>query len=285
MTSLLFDAPGPRAKRLNVLLNVVVLALVLVALVFVLWQFYQTGQFESRKWSIFTYPLVQQSLLRATVATLQAFAVGAVLSLVLGLLLAIGRMSAHPWVRLPCMWVVELFRATPLLILMMILYYGLPPLGFTFITPFIAVVTALTVYNGAVLAEVFRAGVESLPSGQSEAGYAIGLRKSQVLSLVLMPQAIRAMLPVIIAQLVVILKDSALGFIVTYQELLYEAKRLGTQVQFGSPIIPAAIVVGIIYVGLCLILSGVSTWLERRLRRSPSSLVHKTTQDISQVQL
>ncbi|WGD38387.1 amino acid ABC transporter permease [Lysinibacter sp. HNR] len=268
MSSVLFDAPGPRALRVNRLLNWLVLALVAVALGFVLWQFYETGQFDAKKWSIFTYPLVQQGLLDATIATLQSFVVGAALSLILGFLLAIGRLSRHVWVRVPCTWVVELFRATPLLILMMILYYGLPPLGFTFITPFIAVVIGLTLYNGAVLAEVFRAGVESLPRGQSEAGYAIGMRKSQVMSIILMPQAVRAMLPVIIAQLVVILKDSALGFLVTYQELLYEAKRLGTQVQFGSPIIPAAIVVGVIYVGLCLILSGVAKWVERSSRRS-----------------
>lgn len=94
---------------------------------------------------------------------------------------------------------------------MMIMYYGLPPLGVDFMTPFLAVVIGLALYNGSVLAEVFRSGVESLPTGQREAGYAIGLRKSQVLSIILMPQAIRAMLPVIISQLVVILKDTALA--------------------------------------------------------------------------
>ncbi len=154
---------------------------------------------------------------------------------------------------------------------MMIMYYGLPPLGLTFVTPLVAVVTGLTLYNGSVLAEVFRAGVQSLPKGQSESAYAIGMSKSQVMSMILVPQATRAMLPVIISQLVVILKDTALGFIVTYQELLYLAKLYGSNLQYGSPIIPLTIVIGGIYIALCLVLSGVAKLVERRLRSGGKS--------------
>jgi glutamate transport system permease protein len=149
------------------------------------------------------------------------------------------------------------------------MYYGLPPLGVDFMTPFLAVVIALTLYNGSVLAEVFRAGVESLPKGQTEAGYAIGMRKSAVMAVIQYPQAIRAMMPVIISQLVVVLKDTALGFIVTFQELLFLAKFYGGQAQYGSPIIPSTIVFGTIYILLCLALSGVAKWVEVRSRRNP----------------
>src|SRR5690606_11146454 len=96
----------------------------------------------------------------------------------------------------------EVFRAVPVLVFMMLLFYGLPTIGLR-MPPYWAVVIALIVYNGSVLAEVLRAGIESLPRGQREAAYAIGLRKSGVLRLVLLPQAVRAMLPVIVAQLVV----------------------------------------------------------------------------------
>jgi glutamate transport system permease protein len=130
-------------------------------------------------------------------------------------------------------------------------------------------VVALIAYNGSVLAEAIRAGVESLPRGQKEAGYAIGLRKNGVLRLILLPQAVRAMMPVIISQLVVALKDTALGFIITYPELLYVIKLLGTQITYGSPQVPAAIVGGSIYVVLCLILSYVAYRVEKSSRRSP----------------
>src|SRR3546814_18953805 len=86
--------------------------------------------------------------------------------------------------------------------------------------------------------------------------------------LVLLPQAIRAMMPVIIAQLVVTLKDTALGFIITYPELLFYAKYLGSQSSIGSPIIPATIVTGAIYIALCLLLSSLATVAEQRMRRS-----------------
>src|SRR5690606_7718731 len=145
-------------------------------------------------------------------------------------------------------------------------YAGLPVVGVK-MGRYWAVVVALLVYNGSVLAEVLRAGVESLPRGQKEAGYAIGLRKAGVMQLILLPQAIRAMLPVIVAQLVVTMKDTALGFIITYQELLYYAKLLSSQQ--GRPILQAAFIIGGIYIVMCLILSGIAKWLEIRTRHAP----------------
>jgi glutamate transport system permease protein len=238
---------------------------------FVIYRFALSGQFSAAKWEVFSFPLVQRSILNALGTTLSAFAFGAVLALALGLLLAVGRLSARRWLSAPCTLLIEVFRAIPLLVLMMIVYYGLPPLGVTFVTPLVAVVTGLTLYNGAVLAEVFRTGVQSLPRGQREAAEALGLRRGQALRLILLPQAVRAMLPVILAQLVVILKDTALGFLVTYQELLYYAKFLGSNIKYGTPIIPATIVMGAIYIALCMLLSGVAKLVEVRMRRSRGS--------------
>ena len=266
MSSVLFDVPGPKAILRHRLLGVLTVVVVLAILGFIFWRLFATGQFAATKWQLFTFPLVHQRIIEATVATLTAFGMAAVLSLVLGIVLAIGRLSSRKWINVPVMLFTELFRAVPLLILMMIVYYGLPPLGVTFVTPIVAVVTGLTLYNGSVFAEIFRAGIESLPKGQGEAGYAIGLTKGQVMRTILMPQALRAMLPITISQLVVVLKDTALGFIVTYQELLYLAKFYGSQLQYGSPIIPSAIVAGSIYIGLCLLLAGVAKIVEIRTR-------------------
>lgn len=269
MSSVLFDAPGPKARSRYRILGVFTALVILLIVGFVVLRFAQSGQFDAKKWQLFTFPLVQQTIAQSVGVTLAAFGTAAVLSLILGVLLAFGRLSDRRWISLPCYGFTELFRAVPLLILMMIFYYGLPTVGVQGITPFSAVVAGLVLYNGSVLAEVFRAGIESLPRGQSEAGYAIGLPKSAVMTSILLPQAVRSMLPVIISQLVVILKDTALGFIVTYNEILFQAKYFGSQAQYGSPIIPAAIVAGVLYVGMCLILAALAKWIEKRLSRKP----------------
>jgi glutamate transport system permease protein len=277
MSSVLFDAPGPKARSRYRIIGVFTALVILLIIGFVVLRFAESGQFEAKKWQLFTFPLVQQTIAQSVGATLAAFGTAAVLSLILGVFLAFGRLSDRRWISLPCYGFTELFRAVPLLILMMIFYYGLPTVGVQGITPFTAVVAGLVLYNGSVLAEVFRAGIESLPRGQSEAGYAIGLPKSAVMTSILLPQAIRSMLPVIISQLVVILKDTALGFIVTYNEILFQAKYFGSQIQYGSPIIPAAIVAGVLYVGMCLILAAIAKWLERRLSRQPGVVVMPVT--------
>ncbi|ROS24950.1 glutamate transport system permease protein [Rathayibacter sp. PhB127] len=265
MSSVLFDNPGPRAVARNRVIGAVVLLVLVALLAFVLWRFAESGQFSAAKWRAFGYPLVWQSIGAALGQTLAAFATAGVASIVLGLLLAIGRLSDRRWINIPVTLFIELFRAIPVLILMMLMYYGLPFVGLK-LTPYLAVVIALTLYNGSVFSEIFRAGIEALPRGQKEAGYAIGLRKAGVMRLILFPQAIRSMLPVIIAQLVVALKDTALGSIITYNELLYYARYLGNQPSLDSPIIPAAIVVGAIYIGICLILSGIAKWVEIRTK-------------------
>lgn len=266
MSSVLYDVPGPRAIARNRILGVATIAVVAAVFGWVIWRFAATGQFSAEKWELFGYSAIWVRILDGVVATLAAFAAAAVGALVLGFVLAIGRLSDHAWIRVPVGWITEILRAIPVLIFMMLLYYGLPVAGIK-MEPYWAVVIALVAYNGSVLAEVIRAGVESLPRGQSEAGYAIGLRKAGVLRLILLPQAIRAMMPVIVAQLVVTLKDTALGFIITYQELLYVIKLLGSNAAYGSPLIPSAIVGGSIYVAMCLVLSYIAYRLEQRTKR------------------
>ena len=269
--SVLYDVPGPRAIARNRIIGVLTIAVVLAVLGFLLWRLAATGQFSAEKWNAFTYTRIWEQFLLAAGRTLGAFAVAAVGALALGFVLAIGRLSDHAWVRWPVTAVVEFLRAVPVLVTMFLLYYGMPVVGVR-MEGYWVVVIALIVYNGSVLAEVIRAGVESLPRGQSEAGYALGLGKSGVMRLVLLPQAIRAMMPVILAQLVVTLKDTALGFIITYEELLFYAKYLGSQNSLERPIVQATIVAGAIYIALCLALSGVARLVEKRMARVPKGV-------------
>lgn len=270
MTSVLYDVPGPKARARNNVLGIVTVLVVAGILGVVVYRLFATGQFEASKWEAFGYQGIWEQILGGLLSTLSAFVVAAIGALVLGFVLAIARLSDHRWIRLPATAVTELLRAVPVLVFMLLLYYALPEIGVRF-TPFQAVTIALIAYNGSVLAEVIRAGVESLPNGQKEAGYAVGLRKSGVMRLILLPQAIRAMLPVIIAQLVVALKDTALGFIITYEELLFIARRLGSAATLDRPIIPSTIVIGAIYIGICLLLSYIAIVVERRVSKGPKA--------------
>jgi glutamate transport system permease protein len=264
--SVLYDAPGPRARaryRLFGLLSTLVLAALLA---YVVWRFYDTGQFSARKWEIFEYKAVQESLLRGLFNTLRAAGVAAVLALALGALLAAARISDHAVMRAPAVLVVEFFRAVPLVILIFFFYYATPQLGLR-VSTFWAVVLGLLLYNGSVLAEIFRAGLLAVPKGQREAAFALGMRKTQVVRLVLLPQAVRAMLPAIVSQVVVLLKDTALGFLITYRELLTEARQLASSARFEFPTIPLALVVAAVYITMCLLLSALATRLEARYGR------------------
>jgi glutamate transport system permease protein len=142
--------------------------------------------------------------------------------------------------------VVEFFRAVPLLLLIFFAFFGSYVLIGVNVSAFAAVVFGLTVYNGSVIAEIIRAGVLSLPRGQSEAAYAVGMRKSQVMRLVLLPQAFRAMLPAVVSQFIVLLKDSALGLIVGYDELVDRGLN-GIAANFSN-VIPAAILIAAIFI-------------------------------------
>jgi glutamate transport system permease protein len=261
--NVLFDAPGPRARTRNNIIGAVASLAILGLLYFVYRQLDAKGQFAGYLWQPFQYSEIQQRLAEGLLATLKAFALAAVFSLALGAVLAAGRLSDHAPVRWVASAIVEFFRGMPLLIMIFALYIGV----FTS-TPLWALVIGLTLYNGSVQAEIFRAGINAVPRGQSEAAYAIGLRKTQVMVFVLLPQAVRAMLPSIISQLVVTLKDTSLGFIITYEELLNNG-RLIAATSLGFPYVPLVMIIAPIYILMCLALSSLATWIERRGRRSP----------------
>src|SRR6266498_433438 len=185
----IYDLPGPRAKRRNQVLTLV-FALVLLAVAYYVYRrFAARGQWEAAKWKPFgTAGLWRDFILPGLVQTVSAAAVGMVLALAFGVLFAVGRLSDRWWISVPAGAVVEFFRAVPLLLMIFFVFYGLPFLIQVPVPAFWAVVTGLTLYNGSVLAEAFRAGIRAVPSGQSEAAYAIGMRKAQLMRHILVPQ-------------------------------------------------------------------------------------------------
>ncbi|GAA2543989.1 amino acid ABC transporter permease [Winogradskya consettensis] len=265
--AVLYDHPGPRAKIRNRILTVVLGIAMLAVLYWIYTKFDDKNQWAGPLWKPFLEGETWTSyILPGLWGTVSAAAVAMVLSLVFGVIFAVGRLSDHWWLSIPAGAVVEFFRAVPLLLMMFFIFFGIPFLTEEPMPPFWAVVISLTLYNGSVLAEAFRAGIKSVPTGQSEAGYAIGMRKNLVMREILIPQAARAMLPVIVSQLVVLVKDTALGYIIGYTELLQDGvNTLGAN--FGNTV-AAAIVAAIIYIVLNASLTFFAGYLERRTRRT-----------------
>ncbi|MFJ6075062.1 amino acid ABC transporter permease [Streptomyces sp. NPDC093065] len=274
MSSVLYDAQGPRAKRRNILFTVVFLAAFAALLWWVFGTLNDKGQLEwalwkpfftgTEAWSTYIWPGLQNTLKAAVLAV--------VIALPLGAALGIARLSDHRWVRVPAGVVVEFFRSIPVLVLMI---FGLALFAeYTNVSsddrPLYAVVTGLVLYNASVLAEIVRSGILALPKGQAEGAMAVGLRKGQIMRLILLPQAVTAMLPAIVSQLVVILKDTALGgAILTFPELLASANTMSGY--YGANVIASYTVVAVIYIALNFSLTTFAGWLERRLRRAKKS--------------
>jgi len=266
--SVLFDAPGPRARIRNRIITVVTALATLAVIWLVISALADKGQLTAAKWEPFlTANLWKTYLLPGIEGTLTAAAVSMVLALALGFVMGVGRMSAHRPIKWFCATFVEFFRAVPVLIMMIFAYffYALYDVFPSKHLALAGVITGLTLYNGAVIAEIVRAGVNALPRGQSEAAAALGMRWGQTMRAVLLPQAITSMLPVLISQLVVVLKDTAIGYQITFLEMVRQGTNVGAAY---SNYIPALIVVALLMIALNFTLSWVATVLEARLRRS-----------------
>ncbi|PXX54617.1 amino acid ABC transporter membrane protein 2 (PAAT family) [Nocardia tenerifensis] len=270
-SSVLFDAPGPRGRIRHQVYSV----LVVVAVAAFLWVLYKgfadNGQFTAAKWKPFLDAEVWSTyLLPGLKGTVVAALLSIVFALVIGMVFGILRLSEHRVVRWIAGAIVEVARAIPVLILMIFLFalFSKNKLFAVDQLALAAVVIALTVYNGSVIAEIVRAGINSLPKGQTEAAVALGMRKNQLMRLVLLPQAITAMLPALVSQMVVALKDSALGYQITYTEIVRSGQQLGAAQQNT---IPALIIIAVVMIVLNMTLTFVATKLEARLRARKKS--------------
>jgi glutamate transport system permease protein len=264
--SVLYDAPGPRAKQRNVL-STILFVLVAGFIVYLLldamndenqlewakWSPYLAG---TEAWTTYLLPGLQGTLIAAALSILMALPIGA--------LFGIARLSDHWWIAKIAGTLVEFFRAIPVLLLMFFaftFYVQFTDFGRD-VRPLYAVCTGLVIYNSAVIAEVVRAGILSLPKGQSEAALAVGMRKGQVMTSILLPQAVTAMLPALVSQLVVIVKDTALGgALLNYDDLMSTVSEAAAY--YGGNIIATLTVVAVIFI----VLNSLLTWFAGRLER------------------
>ncbi|KUN59592.1 amino acid ABC transporter permease [Streptomyces griseorubiginosus] len=268
----LFDPPGPRGRRRIAVASAVSLV-ILAALVWaVVHQFAAHGQLHAGQWRIFGQWPVIHYLLTALWATVRVTLVSGVIALPFGALLALARLSHTPLLRWPAAVYVEVLRAIPLLLLIYAFLLGLPNLGLH-VPLFWQLVWPIVFTNTAVFAEIFRSGVRALPRGQTEAAQALGLSHWTTMRLVVLPQAIRQTAPALISQTVRLLKDSTLGYVVSFLELLNAAKVLG---EYDHTVVQAYLVVALVYVVVNTALAATAGGVERRLGGAPSSAGRKS---------
>ena len=266
--SVLFDAPGPKTRRRSLIASIVVLVLIAALLVWIgltLAAPRQTsagltlpGYFDPSRWNIFADPLLWRRIGIGVLSTLQAAGVAAILALLIGIAFALLRTSVYAAVRIPTTVVLEFFRGMPVL-LMMLFILLVASTG-----TFWAVVIALAIYNGALIGEALRAGLASLPRGQREAGLSLGMTRLQTKALIEFPQAFRQMLPIIVAQLVVLLKDTSLGYIVGYNELIRTTMNNLASFYGNRYLFSLFAVTFVLYLAINLLLSAFARWLARR---------------------
>lgn len=266
--SVLFDAPGPKARRNVLIVNVVAVIGVAIVAWTVLGKLAERGQLEPARWiNAVNGSAWSNYYLPGLQFTLQSAAIAVVTSVVFGLVFGFLRLAPFKAIRAISGLVVEFLRAVPVLLMMVFFYQVFAMLGRAGVIPsadgpYFAVIVGLTLYNGAVIAELVRSGVKSLPKGQREAAAAIGMTPNQSLRLVEVPQALVAMLPSLLSQFVVILKDSALGYLIGFYELLQYSRQLGSG---QGNILQTLVVAAVVFIVINFLLTWLATLLSKKL--------------------
>ncbi len=282
MTSVLYDEPGPKARRRARIGTVIALILIAVLVYLVIRRLDKEGQFEAELWdpwldpSSEEFPLVWNLIRKGAIATLTAAGLAIALSLVVGVVLGTARMMLGRIARIPISLFIQLFRGLPVIITIVFVWRAFVELGVDVsVLPGVDglwyLVFGLTLYNSVIIAEILRAGVASLPAGQGEAARAIGMTEGQVMRTVLLPQAFRIMLPALISQLVVILKDTSLAAIIgLYIELLDRGNQIA--LVLDNPI-QTYFMIGLMFIVINYALSRLAVWVEARVSRAQGGKV------------
>lgn len=265
--SVLYDSPGPKTRRRSQVASAVSLILI-AALVYwvvtilaaprVAANGQETpGMFDPSRTDILANPLVWQNFAQGVLATLAMAGVAAVLAILVGIFFSFVRTARSAWIRVPSVVLLEFLRGMPVLLMIFFVFLVFKSGAYW------AGVIGLGLYNGAIIGEALRAGILSLPRGQREAGLAIGLSPVRTRMSIEFPQAFRQMLPIILAQLVVLLKDTSLAYVVGYDELSRTIKNM--QSFLGNRYLFTIFAVGlVIYLCMNLALSWVARWVARR---------------------
>ncbi len=260
MRDALYEPPGPKTRKKMLVGTVVTLAAVLALVAWVVYRFWVTGQLSARYWELFTWRTTWIYLGRGLLGTFEVALTSAAIAIVLGLALMLGRTGRFAWLRIVCAAITNFFRGVPSLLFIYFFFFTMPSVGIS-MPPFWMMVLPISFAASGVLAEVFRAGMNAVPKGQTEAGLSIGLSPWKVKTKIVMPQAIRFVIPSLISQLVVVVKDTALAYVVSYPDLMQNAQVLRTNY---DAMVSTFLVVGLIYIVINYLINKASVYVSRR---------------------
>ena len=260
MRDALYEAPGPKTRR-RIVIGTVIASIALVALVAaVAWRFYVTGQFAPQYWEFFTKWSTWNYLLSGLLGTFEVALTAGAIALVLGVVFMLGRISKNKVVSTIFRIVIDFFRGVPSLLLIYFFFLVIPAYGIK-MSSFWMLALPISLTASGVLAEVFRAGVNAVPAGQREAALSIGMSEGKVMRKIILPQAVRFVIPSLISQLVVVVKDTTVAYVVSYPDMLQNARVLITNY---DALVSTYFVVAIIYILINFAINQASIYVARR---------------------
>lgn len=257
----LYEAPGPRTRRRVRIATAVSLILVVAALAAIGYRFYITGQFAPRYWTFFAKATTWKFLLQGFAGTVRVALTAGAIALALGLLLMLGRISHLKALSAVCRVVTEFFRSLPSLLLIYFFFLVVPQYGIK-MSSFWMLTLPVALAAAGVLAEVFRAGVNAVPKGQIEAALSLGMSPLRTTFKIVLPQAIRFVIPSLISQLVVVVKDTTVAYVVSYPDLMQNARVLITNY---DALVSVYFTIAIIYILINYAINQASIYVSHRL--------------------
>lgn len=258
----LYEAPGPKArKRIAVatLLSILALAALIIA---VIRRFAENGQLDARYWSIFTRYTTWRFLGYGLAGTMTAALTAGVITFFVGLLLMMGRISSFKVLRALCTVLIEFSRGVPTLLFIYFFLLVVPQFGIR-LPALWKVAAPVAISACGVVAEVLRSGVNAVPKGQTEAALSLGMRRGSVFFKIVFPQALRFVVPALISELVIVLKDTTFAYIVSYADLMQNARVL---ISNYDALLSVYLVTAVIYILINYILNKISVAVARRTR-------------------
>jgi glutamate transport system permease protein len=272
MRDALYEAPGPKTRRRTRIVTFISLILVALGIALIVRQFYVTGQLDAKYWSFFLKPTTWTYLASGFVGTFKVAFTAGIIALVLGVVFMLGRTAHNVVVSTIFRAIIDFFRGVPSLLLIYFFYLALPQYGFR-IPAFWMITMPVALAASGVLAEVFRAGVNAVPKGQTEAALSIGLTPSQTMFKIVLPQALRIVVPSLISQLVVVVKDTTVAYVVSYPDLMQNARVLITT---HDALLQVYFVVAILYIIVNFAINQLSIYMARR---SSVPIISRTTEN------
>lgn len=257
----LYEAPGPRTRRRVRIATAVSLILVVAALAAIGYRFYITGQFAPRYWTFFAKATTWKFLLQGFAGTVRVALTAGAIALALGLLLMLGRISHLKVLSAVCRVITEFFRSLPSLLLIYFFFLVVPQYGIK-MSSFWMLTLPVALAAAGVLAEVFRAGVNAVPKGQIEAALSLGMSPLRTTFKIVLPQAIRFVIPSLISQLVVVVKDTTVAYVVSYPDLMQNARVLITNY---DALVSVYFTIAIIYILINYAINQASIYVSHRL--------------------